>query len=104
MIYVIYAFAGIFVALGGAMFYVFYRERHFGMFLMGLTYAISGLMALAVANWWPLIAGFVLVWMLRMLGLEMGPEEIAGPPSKGDGMDRASGAADAANDAGEKQK
>jgi hypothetical protein len=103
MIYVIYAFAGIFVALGGAMFYVFYRERHFGMFLMGLTYTISGLMGFAVAHWWPLIAGFVLVWMLRMLGLEMGPNEVGGPPPKGD-VGRESGAPDTANDAGEKQK
>jgi hypothetical protein len=72
MIYVIYVFAAVFVLLGCGMLYVFYRERHFGMFLMGVTYGCSGLMAFTVAHWWPLIAGFVLVWMLKMLGLEMG--------------------------------
>jgi len=72
MIYVIYVFAALFIALGAAMLYIFHRERHFGMFLMGVTYATTGLMAFGVSHWWPLVAGFVLVWMLKMLGLEMG--------------------------------
>lgn len=86
MIYVIYIFGVVFVALGAAMFYVFYRERHFGMFLMGMTYSMSGLLAIALPHWWPLVAGFVLVWALKMLGLEMGPEEVAGaaPREEGD--------------------
>ena len=84
MIYVIYVFAVLFIGLGAAMFYVFYRERHFGMFLMGMTYSMSGLLAMALPHWWPLIAGFVMAWMLKMLGLEMGPEEVAGarPPEQ----------------------
>jgi hypothetical protein len=92
MIYVIYIFAVIFVLLGAAMFYVFHRERHFGMFLMGLTYTISGLMAIMVAHWWPLIAGFVLVWLLKMLGLEMDPQEVAaGAPREEGGKDKSEG-------------
>ena len=86
MVYVIYFFAVLFVALGATMFYVFYRERHFGMFLMGMTYSMSGLLAMALPHWWPLVAGFVMAWMLKMLGLEMGPEEVTGgaPPSARD--------------------
>ena len=86
MIYVIYVFAVLFVALGAAMFYVFYRERHFGMFLMGMTYSMSGLLAMVLPHWWPLVAGFVMAWMLKMLGLELEPEEVAGaapPPKEG---------------------
>src|SRR5687768_14037685 len=87
MIYVIYVLAVLFIGLGAAMFYVFYRERHFGMFLMGMTYSMSGLLAMALPHWWPLVAGFVMAWMLKMLGLEMGPEEAAGtaPPSRVEG-------------------
>jgi hypothetical protein len=80
MIYLIYIFAGIFILLGAVMLYVFYRERHFGMLLMAMTYAMSGLLAIALPHWWPLVAGFVLVWLLKMLGLEMEPEEVAGVP------------------------
>jgi hypothetical protein len=87
MIYVIHVFAGLFILLGAMMFYVYYRERHFGMLLMAMTYAMSGLLAIVLPHWWPLVAGFVMVWMLKMLGLEMGPEEAAGvpPPPKEEG-------------------
>jgi hypothetical protein len=87
MIYVVYVFAVLFIGLGAAMFYVFYRERHFGMFLMGMTYSMSGLLAMALPHWWPLVAGFVMAWMLKMLGLELEPEEVAGaaPPSRDEG-------------------
>ena len=30
----------------------------------------KGVLALALPHWWPLVAGFVLVWMLKLLGLE----------------------------------
>jgi hypothetical protein len=74
MIYVTYIVAGIFIALAFAMLYVFYRSSHFGMFVMGLTYGCSGLLAILLGHWWPLLAGFVLVWMLKWLGLEPGSE------------------------------
>jgi len=70
MLYVIYGFAGLFLVICAAMLYVFYRERHIGIFLMAITYGTSGLLAITLAHWWPLVVGFVLVWMLRMLGLE----------------------------------
>jgi hypothetical protein len=82
MIYVIYVFAVLFLGLGATMFYVFYRERHFGMLLMGMTYSMSGLLAMVLPHWWPLVAGFVMVWMLKMLGLEMEPQDVAGSVSR----------------------
>ncbi|HSE00184.1 MAG TPA: hypothetical protein VLB72_05540 [Burkholderiales bacterium] len=72
MIYVTYIVAGIFVALSFAMLYVFYRSSHFGMFVLGLTYGSSGLLAILLGHWWPLVAGFVLAWVLKWLGLEPG--------------------------------
>jgi hypothetical protein len=74
MIYVTYVVAGTFIALSFAMLYVFYRSSHFGMFVMGLTYGCSGLLAILLGHWWPLVAGFVLVWILKYLGLEPGDE------------------------------
>ena len=89
MIYVTYVLSAFFILLGGMMYYVFYRERHFGILLMGMTYAMSGLLAAVLPHWWPLVAGFVMVWMLKMLGLEMGPEEVAGVPPPVSGEDAA---------------
>ena len=74
MIYVIYLFGGLFIVISCAMLYVFYRSRHFGLFIMGVTYGTSGALALALPHWWPLVAGFVLVWLLKLLGLEPGVE------------------------------
>ena len=79
MVYVIYFFAGAFIVMAAGMFFAYYRSRHFGIFIMAVTYAASGLLAYSIPHWWPLVAGFVLAWVLRMLGLEpkveMAPEE-----------------------------
>ena len=69
-IYVIYGFAGLFLVLCVTMMFVYYRDRHFGMFIMGVTYGASGLIAITLPHWWPLVMGFALVWLLRMMGLE----------------------------------
>jgi len=80
MIYVINFVAALFVLIAAAMFFAFYRSRHVGLLIMAMTYAMSGLLAFALPHWWPLITGFVLVWLLRLLGLEPKveiPEEAA---------------------------
>ena len=67
MIYVIYLIGGLFILLSLPMLYVFHREKHFGTFLMGICYGLSGLLAIALPHWWPLLTGFVTVWLLRSL-------------------------------------
>ena len=83
MVYLNYGFAGLFIVLSCAMLYAFYRSRNFGLFVMGLTYGASGLLAIAVTHWWPLVAGFILVWMLKLLGLEPRVEPTEGSPGEG---------------------
>lgn len=70
MIYVIFVLGGLFVVLSSVMLYVSYRERHAGMFIMGITYGASGLLAITLPHWWPIVTGFILVWLLRFIGLE----------------------------------
>jgi hypothetical protein len=74
MIYLIYGFGGLFIVVSCAMLYAYYRGRNFGLFIMGVTYGTSGVLALILPHWWPLVAGFVLVWLLKLLGLEPGHE------------------------------
>jgi hypothetical protein len=78
MIYVIYIFGGLFIVLACTMMYVYSRRRHFGMFLLAVIYGMSGAAAIALPRWWPLVAGFVLAWVLRLLGLEPNIEPPAG--------------------------
>ena len=78
MIYIIYVLAGLFIMLSCAMLYAYYRGRNFGLFIMGVTYGTSGVLAIALPHWWPLVAGFVLVWLLKLLGLEPSAE----PPTE----------------------
>jgi hypothetical protein len=70
MIYVIYFFASGFAVIAAMMYFAWYRTRHFGLFVLATTYAVSSLLAFSVLHWWPLVTGFVLVWVLKYLGLE----------------------------------
>ena len=70
MIYVTYVVAGVFIALAFAMLFVFYRSLHTGMLVLGLTYGCSGLIAILLGEWWPLLAGFILAWLLKLVGME----------------------------------
>jgi len=83
MIYVIYGFAGLFLVLCATMLFVFYRDRRFGMFIMGVTYGASGLIAISIPHWWPLVMGFALVWLLRFMGLE--PRVVREPEAQSGG-------------------
>jgi hypothetical protein len=70
MTYVVYFLGGAFFVIALAMFFAYYRSRHFGLFIMATTYAASGLLAISLPHWWPLVTGFALVWVLKYLGLE----------------------------------
>ena len=67
---IIYFFAASFVFMAAALMVTYKRTRHYGVFLLALAYAISAVLAVVLTHWWPLVAGFVLVWVLRLLGLD----------------------------------
>ena len=67
---VIYLFAASFVFMALALMLTYKRTRHYGVFLMGVTYGAAAAIAIVLVHWWPLLAGFVLVWVLRLLGLD----------------------------------
>jgi hypothetical protein len=67
---VIYFFAASFFFMAVALMITYWRTRHYGVFLLGVTYAASAALAVVLTHWWPLVAGFVLVWVLRFLGLD----------------------------------
>lgn len=67
-----YVFSALFIVIALALFFAYRRTGHYGMFLMGITYGASAGLALMLAHWWPLVAGFILVWILKLLGLDPG--------------------------------
>ena len=67
---VIYIFAASFIFMALALMFTYQRTKHYGVFLLGLTYGAAAGLAIALTHWWPLVAGFVLVWVLRLLGLD----------------------------------
>jgi len=70
MKWVIYIFAVLFLAMGLAVFFAYSRSKHNGLLLMGFTYSASAILALVLMQWWPLVAGFALVWIMRAMGME----------------------------------
>ncbi len=70
---VIYCFSAGFIFLAAALMFAYSRSKHYGLFLIGLTYGSAGILAIVAADWWPLMAGFALAWVLRMAGLDPDP-------------------------------
>jgi 4-hydroxybenzoate polyprenyltransferase len=67
---IIYIFAASFIFMALALMLTYRRTRHYGVFLLGLTYGAAAGLAIVLTHWWPLAAGFALVWLLRLLGLD----------------------------------
>lgn len=67
---IIYFFAASFIFMALALMITYKRTKHYGVFLLGLTYGAAAGLALVLMHWWPLVAGFVLVWLLRLSGLD----------------------------------
>jgi len=70
MKFLIYLFSALFVLMSVGLFINYYRSRHLGMLLMGLVYGNAAGLAVVLTHWWPLAAGFILAWVLRLLGFD----------------------------------
>ena len=80
MTIVIYILAALFIVLCVALLFGYRRTQHAGLLLMSIVYGTSAALALWKVHWWPLAAGFALVWAMRLLGMEPPVQQI---PSEG---------------------
>jgi hypothetical protein len=69
---VVYIVAALYFALALGLLFAYYRGRHTGTALMALAYAGGAGAALARMEWWPLVAAFVIAWLVRFMGLDPG--------------------------------
>ena len=67
---VIYVFAVLFALLAVGLLLGFYRSRHPGMLVMAVIYIAAAGAAVGYLHWWPLVAGLILTWAVRLMGLE----------------------------------
>jgi uncharacterized membrane protein len=67
---VIYILGGLFALLALALTVAYFRTRHHGLLLMAAAYGTTASLALYKMHWWPLLAGFLLVWVFRLMGLD----------------------------------
>lgn len=67
---VVYLFSGLFIVLTLALLFAYWRTRQAGLVLIATTYGSAAGLALIFMEWWPLIAGFALAWVLRFMGMD----------------------------------
>ena len=71
---VIYVFSGLFLLLTVALLLAYWRSRHPGLVLIATTYGSAAALAILLVEWWPLLAGFLLAWVLRLMGMDPVPD------------------------------
>ena len=69
---IIYVFSASFILMAIALLFTYQRTRHYGVFVMGLIYGAAAGTALVLMHWWPLVAGFAIVWVLKLIGFDPG--------------------------------
>lgn len=69
---VIYVLAGlsILLAIGGLATYA--TTKHIGLLLSSIVSIGFSVLAIVLVHWWPLLVGFALNWVLRLVGLDPG--------------------------------
>jgi hypothetical protein len=67
---VIYIFAALFAVLAAGLLFAYYRTRHPGTLVMAVIYLGAAGAAVGYMHWWPLVAGLILTWAVRLMGLE----------------------------------
>jgi hypothetical protein len=66
----VYIFAALFLVLALGLLFAWYRERHTGTLFMAMAYGGGAGCALVYMEWWPLVAAFVIAWLVRFAGLD----------------------------------
>lgn len=71
---VIYVFSGLYIVLTLALLFAYWQTRQPGLVLIATTYGSAAALALVFMEGWPLLAGFALAWVLRLMGLDPVPK------------------------------
>ncbi len=78
----LYFFASVFIVLGFMMLFAYRHSRRRELLLLSFVYSGSGVAAGYSLVWWPLVAGFVVVWLLKFAGFD--PDKSQSSPASRD--------------------
>ena len=70
MAIIIYILAGISIVLAVGGLSAYMQTKHIGILLSSIVSIGFSVLAIVLVHWWPLIVGFGLNWVLRLLGLD----------------------------------
>ena len=71
LVILLYFCASVFIVLGFMMLFAYRRTQRWELLLFSFVYSGSGLAAGYSMQWWPLIAGFVVAWLLKFAGYDV---------------------------------
>ena len=66
----VYAFSALFICLAFGLVFTYWRRRETGFLFMATAYGASAGAAIALAEGWPLLAGFAVAWVVRLMGFD----------------------------------
>jgi len=69
---VLYIVNGMFVVVGLGVLSSYAASRRIGELLAGIILLASATASASLMSWWPLLIGFVALWVLRLVGLDPG--------------------------------
>jgi hypothetical protein len=75
---IIYVLAGAFLLYTLLLLVAHYRTQMPGVLLLAVTYGAGGGLAIITTHWWPLAAGFVLAWVLKLTGADPDAQVLSG--------------------------
>lgn len=70
MVILLYFLSSVFIVAGFMMLFAYRRTRRKELLILSFVYAGSGLSAGYSLQWWPLISGFIVAWLLKFAGYD----------------------------------
>ncbi len=73
MTILLYIVQGVFALIAVGLVSGYAVSKHIGLLLAAIAFGVSAVVSFLLMAWWPLGVGFVLAWVLRLLGFDPSP-------------------------------
>ncbi len=73
MTILLYILQGLFALMAIGLLMGFSASKHVGLLLAAIAFGGAAFASFQLMAWWPLAAGFVAAWVLRLLGFDPSP-------------------------------
>lgn len=84
----LYVVAGFFVVMSFLMIFAYRRIPHYGLLAMSFAYSTAGCAAILVNQWWPLLVGYGVVWVMKLKGFDPADRAKDSEPPRASGTDK----------------